>query len=607
MRFEHRPSRGLLFWSLAAWLGFIGLPGPDKASAASEAGAAGKAAQRIVDAPTRGFVWPNRPPHGCPFEPSREFNGLYFTGLHYDYPEVHCDTWYPTWAANGHQYSPWADGRLEGVRSFSIDDGSEEYHDSTTGNAVIEGDDPRDLTFRNIGRPQPAKPQPYTGRYPCGSLVYNGVWYYGEYCLGPETYKIRHGGFDYNWPILGPMTGFRISTDYGETWTLSPLSPGKPLFPEPEKYLGPVKMGAPHFVDFGRNMEHSPDGKAYLLGIGAEGRDAEDRYANLSWVCADQVYLARVMPSPENINDVTKYEFFAGLDESGRPIWTGDFSRIKPLLDWNNNMGVATMTYDAPLKKYLMCVTDGWPTCGKMHTYVLESDAITGPWRLVTYMKDFGEQAYFVNLPSKFIGPDGRTLWILYSANYASEWNGMAPLKANPAGSDYGVNLHKIRLLSPGQNPGGEAGSPLTGPANVASRANVSVSSRQADRCGEGATDGTLGGYPGDTAREWASDGEKAGAWIVLTWDQPQRIDRVWLFDRPNPLDQVTGGILEFSDGSSVELEKRLPNNAMSGLEIAFPEKTVSWLKFRVTAVKPGSTDIGLAEIGVFRGEQGRS
>jgi len=25
-------------------------------------------------------------------------------------------------------------------------------------------------------------------------------------------------------------------------------------------------MGSPHFVDFGKNMERSPDGKVYLVG-----------------------------------------------------------------------------------------------------------------------------------------------------------------------------------------------------------------------------------------------------------------------------------------------------------------------------------------------------
>ena len=112
-------------------------------------------------------------------------------------------------------------------------------------------------------------------------------------------------------------------------------------------------------------------------------------------------------------------------------------------------MGCATVTYDAPLKKYLMCVTDGWPTCAKMNSYILEADAITGPWRLVVYMKDFGEQGYFLNFPSKFISPDGKTLWLCYSANFAPNWNGMK-LKINPPGGRYGLCLHEVQLLGPG-------------------------------------------------------------------------------------------------------------------------------------------------------------
>jgi hypothetical protein len=97
-----------------------------------------------------------------------------------------------------------------------------------------------------------------------------------------------------------------------------------------------------------------------------------------------------------------------------------------------------------------MCVTDGWPTCAKMSTYLLEADEITGPWRLISYMKDFGEQAYFVNIPSKFISADGRTLWLCYSANFADDWNG-EKLKINPPGGCYGLCLHEFRLLTPGE------------------------------------------------------------------------------------------------------------------------------------------------------------
>ena len=48
----------------------------------------------------------------------------------------------------------------------------------------------------------------------------------------------------------------------------------------------PVKIGAPHFVDFGKDMEHSPDCKAYLLAQGAELTDPKPRIANLSWITA---------------------------------------------------------------------------------------------------------------------------------------------------------------------------------------------------------------------------------------------------------------------------------------------------------------------------------
>ena len=63
-----------------------------------------------------------------------------------------------------------------------------------------------------------------------------------------------------------------------------------------------------------------------------------------------------------------KYEFFSGKDDIGTPIWTSNFKDIKPLLEWNNNMGCVTITYKAPLKKYFMCVTDGGNTYSKMNT-----------------------------------------------------------------------------------------------------------------------------------------------------------------------------------------------------------------------------------------------
>jgi GH43 family beta-xylosidase len=394
------------------------------------------------------FIWRSEPPPDCPFERSTELVGVEFLGRHSDYHLA--DTWYPSWAADGHLYSPFTDGAVEGDLSISDahwqDQGKENVR---TGQAVMIGDDPLNLTIRSLGMAKASPGAEYAGRYPCGSLVHNGIWYYGTYCLGPRG-ATPHEGVTYNWPVLGPMPGFRVSRDLGKTWQPSPHTPEKPLFPEPAQPHGPVKIGAPHFVDFGRNMEHSPDGKAYLVAHGTTRTSPPARFGHNSWITGDQVYLLRIQPSPDTINRLGAYEFFAGNDAQGRPRWTRDFSRIAPLLEWKDNMGCVTVTYFAPLKKYLMCVTDGGNTCSRMNTYLLESDKLTCPWRLVTYLKNFGEQAYFVNFPSKFISADGRTAWLCYSGNFATDWNNQQ-IRFNPPGTRYGLVFQQVRLLSPGE------------------------------------------------------------------------------------------------------------------------------------------------------------
>lgn len=378
------------------------------------------------------------PPAGCPFEHSKELTDIRFTGRHAEYTKA--DTWYPSWAADGNLYSPWTDGTVNCINIMSFD----RQEPASTGYATIIGNDPLKLEIVNVGKYE-SSPEPYKGRYPCGSLVYEGVWYYGTYCLAPSGWA-KIGDKSYNWPWLGPFVGFRYSTDYGKTWTQTPCTPEKPLFGERALNGEPVKIGAPHVVDFGRDMEHSPDGKAYLVAHGAS--DGENRRgAYNSWITGDEIYLARVKPSIENMNDASMYEFFAGHNLFGKATWTSDFSKIKPIAKWRDNMGCVTMTYNAPLKKYLMCVTDGTDTASKFNTYILESDKITGPWKLVTYMKEFGEQAYFVNIPSKFISADGKTMWLCYSANFTDQQL-KGTLLSKPQGSRYAMCLQEIRPVT---------------------------------------------------------------------------------------------------------------------------------------------------------------
>jgi len=559
---------------------------------ATRAIAADPATTTLVDAPPPPPAhalspWPGEIPADCPYQKSDSLVGLAFTGRHAEYTGA--DTWYPSWAEDGNLYSPWTDGNVNGLGSGSGGD------DAATGHATILGDDPLKLKVTDQGIFK-SSPRPYEGRYPCGSLVYHGVWYYGTYCLHPSGGIRRDDGILYNWPWLGPFVGFRTSTDLGKTWTQTPCTPAKPLFGEHALNGEPVKIGAPHFVDFGKAMQHSPDGKAYLVAQGSsDGKDR--RFAYNSWITADQAYLTRVTPGNDTMNDASKYEFFAGNQPNGEASWTHDFTKIKPIAEWRDHAGCVTMTYNAPLKKYLMCVTDGGNTVSRYHTYLLESDRITGPWKLAAYLNHFGEQAYFVNIPSKFIGGDGRSLWLCYAANFSSGWGGTTFL-SRPPGSRYAMCLQEVRLLAPTDPV--IPPSPLNGPDNIAPRATITVSSTHPDYDIAGLTDGAVDGYPGDTHREWCSNGERDTATVRLTWPEEQSIDRICLFDRRNDLDQIRSGMLFFSDGTSIKVGE-LPDDARKGVEIKFPAKRVKWLIFAVNEVKPSSQNIGLAEIAVFR------
>jgi hypothetical protein len=406
----------------------------------------------------RPFRWPSKTPEGCPFAPSDQFAGVEFTGRYRNYSNA--DTWYPTWAEDGNLYSPWTDGYL-------LDNGDKYVHfvrdgefakpedpkfprdcypcnsvnnegagrpKAATAQAKIVGDDPLNLRVVNLPPRIEADPAPYIGRYPCGSLCHNGVWYFGTYSIwGPAG--------------LGPFVGFRHSKDYGTTWVETPCTPTQPLFGEnPAK--APVKIGAPHFVDFGKNMQHSPDGKAYLVAHGSTRRQAPNE-----WQMGDQVFLLRVTPSPATINDPKAYEFFAGYSAGGQAQWTRDFEQIKALLTWEGRLGIVTVSYVAPLKKHLMFISRGmsYESDAPHDTMILEADDVAGPWKLVEYLAAFGPNAYFVNLPTKFSSLDGRTGWLCYSSCWNSKWE-FRP--GNPPGSHYSMSLHEIRLLPRGTAPG---------------------------------------------------------------------------------------------------------------------------------------------------------
>jgi hypothetical protein len=141
----------------------------------------------------------------------------------------------------------------------------------------------------------------------------------------------------------------------------------------------------------------------------------------------------------------------------------------------------------------------------------------------------------------------------------------------------------------------------VTAGSNVAGLATVTASSQNTStgQLATKAVDGFTDGAPaGDYHHEWATVGQKAGAWLNLQWSTPQTLGSITVFDRPNSNDQIAGGTITFSDGSTLSVPS-LPNDG-SALTLTFPAKTVTSLKLTITATSSTTLNIGLAEIRAF-------
>ncbi|MBM7075292.1 hypothetical protein JQX11_02830 [Micromonospora sp. MMS20-R1-14] len=108
-----------------------------------------------------------------------------------------------------------------------------------------------------------------------------------------------------------------------------------------------------------------------------------------------------------------------------------------------------------------------------------------------------------------------------------------------------------------------------------------------------------VAGWPDDQTREWATVYGGVGTQLTLSWPGPRTVRRVVLYDRPNPNDQITGGTLLFSDGTSTAVGAL--DNGGGPTEVILPAaKTVTSVKLTVTGVGGSTVNVGLAEIEVF-------
>ena len=400
------------------------------------------------------YSWPDAPPADCTFEASTDIVGITFTGRYANYTGA--DTFYLAWASDGDCYSPWTDGyvwtdrkqepldcsycnvaykykrKLLGLQKGSpLPEDRYLYHchsnvaPTCTGQMRITGDSPLDLEFEVLGKM-------YSGMalYPCVSVIADDVFYIG-------TYSAFEDG--------GRFNGFRYSSDWGH-WA-EEVEPGwtNPYWTDTRSAKtdffktdrGPRRFNVPHAVVFGQNNSLSPDGKIYLTAHG------QIEHGKSNWDKGDAVYLCRVNAAPEAVVNPEAHEFFAGHAADGNAQWSNNVQESQPILEWKNHLGSESITYIPPLKKFLLMTARLKEAEENLPYNVLvfwEADRVTGPYRMVHYLRDWGPQTYFPNIPAKFIGEDGKTLWLCVSSNYSQK------ATPNPFGCRYAASFHELTL-----------------------------------------------------------------------------------------------------------------------------------------------------------------
>ncbi|HTT02130.1 MAG TPA: hypothetical protein VMG11_08575 [Steroidobacteraceae bacterium] len=310
---------------------------------------------------------------------------------------VGSDLWPTTWAADGNLYAAWGDGG-----GFN---GTE--RNKATGRAS--------LGFARIsGFPQ-------TGN--TASIAGQNVW--GQAPAFAEHQASFGGKVDDLIAIHGVLYA------QGGLWTRANCNCSDPTVKGEDN---PSARTLAWSADLGRTWQIAPWSSANDLGstlqFGADYAGAFDPAHVYFYYQGDltqdptHLYLRRVRIEDLMADPATSghFEYFAGVDPSGAARWSPmKESAAAVFVDGNVAPGVyatASVVYDAPLGRYLLSTFHG-EHAGQIGFF--ESRAPWGPWDTLAYYDDWGGfnetagAALGVNFPTKWISPDGKTLWAVFS------------------------------------------------------------------------------------------------------------------------------------------------------------------------------------------------
>ena len=301
------------------------------------------------------------------------------------------DLWPSCWAGDDNVYAANGDGT-------AFDGGTARYDMAVSRISGMPPNLSGATVATNVGSDYSG---PNYNRKPTGMLCRDGAIYLAFQNLNFSTFDDA------------PAASIAKSTDQGATWTWDTTAAmfGTPNNPANKKAY---KFTTIFFLDYGRDSENAVDGYVYAYGLDNNWRDQQ------------AMSLARV---PANkVQKRAAWEFYAGADANGAPLWSKDITQKQPVLTDTRLLypvmfgpscpasqkviAQGGVTYDAPLQRYIF---SSW-SCSTHELY--DAPQPWGPWKRSASI-DFGplrnstnRGQYGTSIPSKYISADGKTLYL---------------------------------------------------------------------------------------------------------------------------------------------------------------------------------------------------
>jgi hypothetical protein len=252
------------------------------------------------------------------------------------------------------------------------------------------------------------------------------------------------------------------------SWQAAPWT-----FCSPQSPIGSFCPGG--FINYGPGNHGAPGGYVYLYGtanspaywagddgpeVAAELGQTSDVPDTTAGESVAHTYLARV--SKRHVLQRDAYEFFAGLDERGRPKWSHDDKQMRPVFTDRNPRqasGLDGASYIPGLHRYIATAQGAY--IGQTSFY--DAPQPWGPWTTISYnnidpqtgaggwanLGKAGGGSLGVHIVNAWTSKDGLSLWMTYSSDGKAPPGALFP----PAGTALdSFNLVHAQLTLKGGN-----------------------------------------------------------------------------------------------------------------------------------------------------------